>query len=134
MGNYWKMLVATNFHKKLENYRFWQPWGEHFFRSRPICDQSLRPTWVPEQALGRNFRRIFATFWLTGESHVISLRSRKLGESANTNWGYPRDPLEWILRGFFRILCVALVIRCVQVLFQLRPKFVQIPDQLLLCR
>ena len=92
MGNYWQMLIATNFHKKLKIYRFWQPLGMHFFRSRPACEQSLRPTWVPERALGRNVRRIFATFWLTGGSHAILLRSRKLRESANTNLGYPKDP------------------------------------------
>ena len=110
MGNYWKMMNATNFHKELENCRFWQPFGGALFCSRSVCDQSLRPTWVPERALGRNVRWIFATFWLT-----------------TPIWDIPGTPLEWILMGFFRILCVALVIRGVQVLFQLRPKFATIP-------
>ena len=39
-----------------------------------------------------------------------------------------------ILGGFWVILCVASVVRCILVLFQLRPKFVQIPDQSLFCR
>ena len=39
-----------------------------------------------------------------------------------------------IFREFWVVLGVASVIRCIQVLFQLRPKFVQIPDQSLFCR
>ena len=34
----------------------------------------------------------------------------------------------------FGYLCIASVIRCIRVLFQVRPKFVQIPNQSLFCR
>ena len=39
-----------------------------------------------------------------------------------------------IFREFWVNLGVASVVRCIQVLFQIRPKFVQIPDQSLPCR
>ena len=57
-----------------------------------------------------------------------------LGESAGIDFGCLEALLGGILGRFWVILCVASVIRCIPVLFQLRPKFGPIPDQLLFYR
>ena len=67
-------------------------------------------------------------------SHVIFFGSRVLGEAPGTDLGCLGELPARILRGFWMVLCVALVVRGLLFLFQFRPKFGPIPDQLLFYR
>ena len=75
--------------------------------------------------------RLFGQLWATMcFSFDRGCSGTVLGSILNASGCLPGG----IFREFWVILGVASVIRCTSVLFQLRPKFVQIPDQSLLSR
>ena len=120
--------------QEIDENRFWRHLGKHFCRSGLLFGRFLGPTWVPDWPLCADFRPTFVTFWPTLGSHVIFLCSRVLGEAPKTDLGWWGSLPARILRGFWMLLCVALLVRALPFLFQLRPKFVPIPDQLLFYR
>ena len=60
-------------------------------------------------------------------------RLRIVKERVGIDFGYAGDPPERDSGSILVDLCVATVVRCIPVLFQVRPKFIQIPDQPLFC-
>ena len=128
------MRLRTETGQEIDGNRFRRHFGERLFRSRPVFGRFLDLTRVPDWPLWADFRPTFVTFWPTVGSHVFFLCSRVLGEAPKTDLGWWGSLPARILKGFCMVLCPALVVRALPFLFQLRPKFVPIPDQLLFYR
>mgnify|MGYP003328438018 CR=1 FL=1 len=128
------MRLRTEMVQEIDDNRFRRHLGERFFRSGSFFCGHGDPTWVPDWPLWTDFLTTFVTFWPTLGSHVIFLSSMVLGEAPKTDLVWWGSLPARILKGFCMVLCVALVLRALPFLFQLRPKFVPIPDQLLFYR
>ena len=96
-----------------------------------IFGSNLGPRLSSLGRLSADFRDFLANFGVTCDFSLLEGAREGSGDRFRVSGEASR---QGFLRGFWMVLCVALVVRGLLFLFQFRPKFGPIPDQLLFYR